>query len=489
MKKLIVILICFVSLFGTSCKDYLEEDLRGKVLGASVLATQPGLEAALTGAYKGYNATWGVGFTGGNVIDAMLGADDMTCRAVPGNQMEYENFTVSDASPSTTNFYKGAYKAIQGANNIIANWESTVGNPDQIKVILGEAYFLRAYSYFWLVRFYKEVPLITTPDFSMDQITMERTGGAEIYKLIEADLAQAETLLANTRRAAGRPNKGTAKAVLSDVYLTEGGWPIKDQAKYALAAAKAKEVIDNKAAYGFQLMPTFAEVFANDPAKNGTAEEVFSITNNKADGGVTNSLYGYFYMPAFMGGWDVAFAELNFYKNFPEGPRKDATFATIYKKKDGATITDYTQLVTKHPYVKKQWMNEKDPGFYGYASSNPIPMMRYAHVLTIYAEAKARSGGPDQLAYDCVNAIRTRAGLAPLVGLTATQFADAVVQERAWEFTSEYSRWHDLVRLEMVAKANSNRDPAEIAIPNPITEADYIFPLPYSDVLLNPNLK
>ena len=48
--------------------------------------------------------------------------------------------------------------------------------------------------------------------------------------------------------------------------------------------------------------------------------------------------------------------------------------------------------------------------------------------------------------------------------------------------------WHDLVRLEMVAKANSNRDPIEIAIPKAITEHDYIFPFPYADLLLNPNL-
>ena len=116
-------------------------------------------------------------------------------------------------------------------------------------------------------------------------------------------------------------------------------------------------------------------------------------------------------------------------------------------------------------------------------------MMRYAHVLTIYAEAKARSGGPDELAYTCLNDIRVRAGLTALSGLTAADFAAAVVQERAWEFAGERTRWFDLVRLEMVEEANANRDPAENIIPDAITKADYTFPLPISDVLVNPNLE
>ncbi len=63
----------------------------------------------------------------------------------------------------------------------------------------------------------------------------------EIYALIEADLKKAEELLPDKKREPGRPNKGSAKAMLADVYLTEGGWPVKDASKYALAAAKARK--------------------------------------------------------------------------------------------------------------------------------------------------------------------------------------------------------------------------------------------------------
>ena len=94
---------------------------------------------------------------------------------------------------------------------------------------------------------------------------LEKQHQQKIYDLIVADLKVAETNLPNTKRDPGRPNKGSAKAFLADVYLTMAGWPLKQTDKYDLAAAKAKEVIDNKDTYGFQLLPTFAAVFENDP--------------------------------------------------------------------------------------------------------------------------------------------------------------------------------------------------------------------------------
>jgi starch-binding outer membrane protein, SusD/RagB family len=114
--------------------------------------------------------------------------------------------------------------------------------------------------------------------------------------------------------------------------------------------------------------------------------------------------------------------------------------------------------------------------------------MRYAHVLAIYAEAKARSGGPDQQAYDAVNAIRERAGLELLSNLSADMFAKAVVDERSWEFAAERTRWFDLVRLEMVEQANANKHEWDLKPLGAITKEKYVFPLPITEVLANPNL-
>jgi hypothetical protein len=117
-------------------------------------------------------------------------------------------------------------------------------------------------------------------------------------------------------------------------------------------------------------------------------------------------------------------------------------------------------------------------------------MIRYAHVLLIYAEAQARAtGSPDATAYAAVNAVRQRAGLDVLPeGLSGNDFAAAVVQERAWEFAGEWNRWFDLVRLEQVEKANENKDPADLKPTGTITKQQYWMPIPGADAIVNPNL-
>lgn len=484
MKKINI--LCLSILLMTGCGDFLDEDLKGQIVGNASLSTVEGLDAALVGAYKGLASTWSTGFLHATAIGATMGGDDVTTHAASNKQefREFDQFSVSAANSRTGNLYNGCYKTIQGANNILNNYQLTKGDQTRINTIVGEAYFLRALSYFWLVRLYGSMPLITTAEFSKDLLTIGKSEPVEIYALIEADLLNAEELLQDTKRDPGRPNKGSAKALLAEVYITQGGWPIKNVSKYALAAAKAKEVIDNKATYGFDLMPTFTEVFDNDPAVATLPEYVFQISAFRGVWHTTNTSYGNGAMPGEESGWDDYFSEINFFNNFPAGPRKDATFRTQFKLSDG-TIIPWQQSQTKHPYFGKFWIKGDVKS---YESSLPFVMMRYAHVLTIYAEAKARSGGPDQQAYDALNALRIRSGLAPLNGLSAEDFAKAVITERAWEFAGERTRWFDLVRLEMVEEANANKHPDDLKPINAITKEDYVFPLPLSETLANPNL-
>jgi starch-binding outer membrane protein, SusD/RagB family len=485
MKKLTIILLSIL-LTGTGCDDFLEEDLQGQLAGTAALNSVQGLEAALTGAYKGLTQTWGTGFLHPTAIGATMGGDDVTTHPASNKQefREFDQFAVSAGNSRTGNLYNGCYKTIQGANNILNNYQNTVGDQTLIDQIVGEAHFLRALSYFWLVRLYNDIPLITTAEFSMDLLSIEKSGPEAVYQLIEEDLLNAEQLVPDTKRDPGRPNKGSVKALLADVYLTQAGWPIKDVSKYALAAAKAKEVIDNKAAYGFDLVPTFAELFENDPAVATLPEHVFQLSAFQGVGQATNATYGFPAMPAEESGWDDFFAEINFFNDFPEGPRKEVTFRTQFSLDDD-TIVPWQESQTRHPYYGKFWIKGDVKNW---ASSLPFVMMRYAHVLTIYAEAKARAEGPDQQAYDALNAIRQRAGLDPLSGLSATDFANAVVEERAWEFAAERTRWFDLVRLERVEEANTDKHVWDLKPIGEITKEDYIFPLPITEVLVNPNL-
>jgi hypothetical protein len=490
MKK--ILLFSLAALLASGCKNYLEEDTTGLLYGGNVLSTQDGLESALTGAYRGLGNQWTYGFLHPSANAATIGSDDVTTHPASNKAdwREFDQFNVSTTNQRSGAVYNGCYKAIQGANNVINNYTKTVGTKATIDIIAGEAYFIRAFSYYWLTRFYGNIPLITAGEYSADLLTVKKSTPAQVYELIVADFKKAETMLPNTRRDPGRPNAGSAKAFLADVYLTMAGWPLKLTANYDLAAAKAKEVIDNRATYGFALMPTFAAVFDNDPAVAIIPESVFQINGFTGGSGTANATYGNTTMPGEEGGWDDMFAELNFFKAFPEGPRKTATFRTEFGL--GTSKIPWQNSLTKHPYYQKWYIKGN---IVTSSISLPSVMMRYPHVLTIYAEAKARgTGGPDQAAYDALNAVRSR-GLptgakiiAPGDGLTAAQFADAVVQERAWEFACERTRWFDLIRLEKVEEANAAKSPDDLQPIKPITKANYWFTLPYSDTSINPNL-
>lgn len=474
------IIIASGSLCG--CKKFLDENPRGLLSGSSAIADESGLKAQLAGAYHTLIGDWDRGFATAAAIATTMGGDDVTTHpeSNKADLREFDQFNVTPFNARSVALWNGCYKTIQSANNIINNYEGVTGDADNIRQIAGEAYFLRAFSYYYLVRLWGKIPLITTEVYSPDLLTVEKSEIADVYQLIEEDLNKAKEMVGNTKPSSGRINKGTVLAYLSDVYLTQTGWPVKNSAKAAQAADLAKEVIDNKNTYGFDLYQgDFLKIFAG-----GTAEEVFAL---QTDGIVTENLfYGLACMPVDIDGWNDYHAEINFFNDFPAGNRKDGTFLTSVEK-DGQVI-QWQNFELKHPYYKKFWVQNGDPNTYH--SKNPIIMMRYAEVLLIYAEAKARAGSLDASAHSAVNAVRQRAGLADLTpGLGSDDFIKAVVQERAWEFAAEWHRWFDLVRTETVGAANANRHVDEIdLIGKPEDQSKWLLPIPAGDATINPGL-
>lgn len=482
----ILFLLAAVSL--ESCSKFLNEDPKGQIVGDNAINDVNGLDAALTGAYKGIARTWKEGFLNSSTQAFSMGGDDLTT-ITGGNKADlraFDQFDVTSANPHLGYIWNGCYKTIQGANNVIANSGKVTGDQSMITEITGEAYFLRGFSYYWLTRGFGNVPLITqvADAITPELLNIEKSDPKTIYALIEADLQQAETMLADNKRDPGRPNKGSAKALLADVYLTEAGWPIKDASKLSLAAAKAKEVIDNKAAYSFDLVD-LNQLWAGNETAIGTKEEVFALHTNENYGGSNNAFTGAATIPNEEGGWEDYESEINFFNNYPEGKRKDITFHTIFTKGDGTQVP-WQNSVSGHPYYGKFRIADNTH----YFSSMPVHMMRYAHVLLIYAEAQARADGtPSADAYTAINAVRERAGLADLSNMSANDFIDAVVNERAWEFAGEgTTRWFDLLRLEKVEEVNTNKSPADLQPIGTITKDDYWFPVPLTDASINPNL-
>jgi hypothetical protein len=473
-------------MFATSCKNFLDEDLSPVItLENSALNTEEGLSAALAGAYKPLSFTWVSGLGNAYTQRLLMGSDDLTASKFSnmGYWREFDQFFVSETNRCLPFLWNGTYKSIQGCNNIIANWENASGDPEVIRQIAGEAFFLRAYSYFWIVRVWGEAPLvIETYNFTEEILSIEKSTVQDIYDQIVSDLLEAEELMGTTKPNTGRVCKGTAKAILAEVYLHMAGWPLNDASYYALAADKAKEVIDNEATYGFGLMDDFADLWPTATSNNdGNVEEVFAITFWGGDWYNANAMYGSAARPGDERGWDDFFSELTFFYEFPEGYRKDVTFYT--ELADG---TPWQEFRTGRPYYKKLFGPSND-----WLLQVSLPLERMAEVYLIFAEARVMSSGStDPEALEAVNKIvRRGAGLpvnipdASVDWTSATQ--DQVVEEKGWEFAGEFCRWFDLVRLQKVEEVVAKKDPDDLQPMGPIR---YFMPYPTSETLINPYL-
>ncbi|WP_417875793.1 RagB/SusD family nutrient uptake outer membrane protein [Winogradskyella sediminis] len=477
-----------------NCANDLEEQPRGKVNDPETIYKQyANLEATVMAMYAGIrgDANWSRGFATSSYMTTMFGADDLTTQigGNKGNFREFDSFNTSANNGAMMNLWRGCYNAILNANEVIEYSYLTIGDEAEIDNLVGQAHFVRAFSYFYLVRSWGRIPLYTSASTVATEIGLSEVD--EVYDVMISDLLLAENLLPTTQNLVGLPSEGAAKALLSEVYLTQAGWPLHIESSYALAAQKAKEVIDNKGIYGYDLLSSFDNLWLRE--YDNSSESIFSLQYDNADGATAFHISGKASMPeAEENGWDDFFVELNFFNEFPEGPRKDATFRTNFLTSDGTTV-HYTNSATKHPYYAKfrdGAVDESNPSTATFFNSASYMLFRYAEVLLIYAEAQTRAdGSPNAAAYDALNQVRVRAGLSSLAGLSADEFIDAVIDEKGWELAGEGQRWYDLIRTEKVAEVAANRSSEEqVGIIGSTESNNYYAPIPDSEILLNPNL-
>ncbi len=368
---------------------------------------------------------------------------------------ELDNFNVTPFNPIINTMWAQCYYGVLRANLVIERVPLVpVMNASIRNRSIGEGRFLRALYYYHLVRVFGDIPLYTNVITADQSSTITRSSKQAVYTQIIADLKVAETLLPNTYVGdnKGRATAGTAKGLLASVYLTTG-----DKTN---AAAKAKEVIDNKALYGYDLWTDYGDNFKLEN-ENGK-ESLFEVQYRS--GGGQWSDYGAgqkmntFFAPRAQDivqssgyGWNVPT------KNFIDTYDKTgASYTTITDKRrnasmwiPGDTYGSYTQpaSLVGSPLglnVKKYFVPVAntlgDNG--GWTCALNVPIMRYAEVLLIYAEA----AGPT-LGKAAIDLVRARAGLPAIAtGLSDAQWLTAVYKERRLEFAFEMHRWYDLLR-------------------------------------------
>ncbi|MBD2716365.1 RagB/SusD family nutrient uptake outer membrane protein [Microvirga sp. STR05] len=462
-------------------EKFLEETPTDQVTDANFYKTATDAIQATNAIYselgKGgqYNyALWGIGDIGSDLSSTGGGGGGDGIE-----QQQLDNFNIPSTNPLTTRLWGGCYIGIGRANIVLQKVPAMQIDPAIQTRCIGEAEFLRAKYYFDLVRAYGDVPLLTKPPQTLDEVNVPRTAQAQVYALIEADLLDAISKLpvSYSGEDIGRATKWAAAALLAKVYLTEG--------KLAEAAQQARTVINSS---GKSLWPNYADNFKVS-TENGQ-ESLFEVQYISGRnqyifdglGFVGNEFFGprgQGIVP--QGGYGFNIPEADFVAGYENGDtRRDVTIwkpGDVYP--DGRTQPAFLPGSPNGYGVKKWFVGKINTNIWD--SELNIPVLRLAEVYLILAEA----AGPNAEGLEAINKVRRRAFGLPIgtasardiaAGISATAFKTAVWRERKYELAFENDRWFDMKRTgelltspQLIAKGVK---PFNVLLPIPQAERD-----------------
>ena len=488
----------------TSCKKWLSDhDVDPSNLSPGTYYTIPAhAEAAIAAAYgqtRFVNGGAGIFANNFQMLEMLTG----TAKTETGQNTDLNNIiglTIIGDNVFVTNWWNGPYSVIAQANSVLDKVPAiTPMDAAQKKKILGEAQFLRAWSYFYLARLYGDVPLITTSvDAASPLLLAKRSSKDSIYIQIVNDLTAAEGAGLAWSDASGRASMGAVKSLLAEVYLTMAGQPLnKGAAYYKLAADKAAEVINSNS---FSLFTNYFDL--HNPATENKTEHIFEIQYLS---GVADNPNQGILLPNFKGvsayGTEIGsnVPTLQFYKSFEAGDLRavdrQGFFYTKYYDEGSGPLKDLSA-----PYIYKLFdvTANGTSGVKGTATSSlNWPNIRYAQVLLTYAEAQNEAGGgPNAAALNALSLIRSRAQLTTPALATYTQatFREAVWRERAHELCYEGITWFDMIRTRKVYNELTNGFDNFVGHKFPdsgsvLAEKNALLPLPTQEMQNNPNLR
>ena len=326
---------------------------------------------------------------------------------------------------------------------------------------------------------------MTNPNEAFDLV---RSPQADVFKQILADLADASKMLPAKAALKGRATQGAALSLLGKVYLT--------QKNYAAASSTLKQVTS----LGYALNANYKDNF--DPAKKNGVESIFEVQYQGGNDLGEQSTFVYIFAPRLSAGAVTGYA------NTTPGGRNIPTrdMMNAYETGDLRKAISFQPGYTLNgsyvgiPFVSKYQYPHTITG----RSDNNWPILRYSDVLLMLAESINEASGPNAEAYDYLNQVRKRAGLATVDGLSKDAFRTAVLNERRVELAFENHRWFDLQRTntptQLTALMNAH-GASEKANPTvfrggiAFNSSDYVYsdfeyylPIPAPQILINKNL-
>lgn len=355
-----------------------------------------------------------------------------------GDKLLLDNLTYTSTAGSFLSMWKRWYKSIGRASQAI-DYTEKYGLKDEAykNRLIGEARFLRALNYFYLVRGWGDVPI-------QDRDLIKREPASEVYAYIEADLQFAiDNLPIKSAYAAkdlGRATKGAAQGLLSKVYLY--------QSKWQQAADLAKTVINSG---GYSLETDYAKIWRLE-GENGS-ESLFEWQARGSS--IAHGIQQYSQVQAPRGGavnlgWGFNIPSQNLLDAFnaeKDNIRRDATI--IFR---GETLYD-GRLIDNG--VENPMYNEK-----AYSSANGgagdtdknVRYLRLGEIYLILAEASNELGNSNE-ALNALNTVRKRVKLAEVTTTDQAQLRQLIWKERRLELAFEHDRWFDLIRTKQAKTA------------------------------------
>lgn len=521
MKKILYFSALCLSLIGlNSCEDFLKEEPRSQISVSQFYANAADANSAVNNLYRNgfpsfYNASVYAGTTAmyGGYISGLF---DNQYKGQEKIVQDCQNLAVDPVvnNGNMLTLWQNCYIAIGRANNAIKYIPTTPGlAAADANKLMAEAKFFRALNYFHLVKMFGGVPKITDPYESLENLYIEKASLADIYALIVEDLkfAVEQGGLADLPMPKNgyRISKGSASALLADVYLNMSGAPLNGN-KYAEAATVAKSLINNSnyaliqngstpETSAYNTLRTsdneneYLYVIEYDPSiANGSARPTFCFPNEAATWGeFTYSICNLAYRPVsqilavYDKTNDLRAQEKQYFHTkytFTKGARKGET----------VTFTDVAPYFWFEPnalYTTNK--SEKDQAHY-----------RLAEMYLIAAEAIAQSSGVNAEAAGYLATIQARASMnktkaeitTALMALSKDEFIKEVWKEKIRELIFENKIWNDITRTKMYPTV---KDGVFTFVPlvgatNPwgktFTEKNLLFPIPNDEMQRNPKL-
>lgn len=407
------------------------------------------------------------------------------------------NLTYDSKTVHIANWWNGIYKLVDEANNVIENVPKVNMDKDRQKRILGEALFLRAWAYFYAVRLWGDIPLVTGVHSVQNPA---RAPQADVYNTIVNDLKSAETCGLPWQNGI-RVSTSAVKSLLAKVYLTMAGFPLnKGNPYYQLAADKSLEVIQG---FSHSLFTDYSDL--HDPLKNNMGENIYQLQyeadksgnpmNDMLPKGIDITAKGDI-------GTGSTVPTLSFIQSFNPGDMRVKNqvgffFNSYYKNGFGAVVNLGKYYIFKHFNKRKlgfPYAGAEQVDFQGINDLN-VPQIRLAEVYLIYAESQNNAdGGLNAYSLNYVNEIKQRAELLPLGPISQQGFSNAVWTERCLELCYEGITWFDMVRLRKVRNEKTRMfenfaGHINLNVNKPLQDKNLLFPLPETAMKRNPNLK